>query len=188
MSQSKRFVEALDVDDTLAHLLVAEGFTEVEEIGYVEAEELLAVEGFDEDLVEELQRRARDFLEAEARAADEKRIEIGVSDDLADVEGLTPQMLVALGEAEVKTLEDFAGCAADELTSKDDGILKGFSLSEDDASNMIMSARVVLGWISAEDAFGGHDEAEDGEDADGETDAEDTADADAEAVEGDKAE
>ncbi len=160
MTQSRRFVEALDVDDTLAHLLVAEGFTEVEEIGYVEPEELLSVEGFDEDLVTELQRRARDFLEAEARAADEKRIEMGVSDDLADVEGLTPQMLVALGEAEVKTLEDFAGCAADELTSKEDGILKGFPLAEDDASDMIMSARVALGWISPEDAFGGAEEDE----------------------------
>ncbi len=172
MSQSKRFVEALDVDDTLAHLLVAEGFTEVEEIGYVEPEELLAVEGFDEGLVEELQRRARDFLEAEARAADEKRVELGVSDDLADVEGLTPQMLVVLGEAEVKTLEDFAGCAADELTSKDDGILKAFGLVEDDASGMIMSARVVLGWISAEEAFGHGEEAEGEVDAEAETEAE----------------
>ncbi len=158
MAQSRRFIEALDVDDTLAHLLVAEGFTEVEEIGYVEPEELLTVEGFDEGLVEELQRRARDFLEAEARAADEKRIELGVEDDLADVEGLTPQMLVALGEAEIKTLEDFAGCAADELTSKEDGILKGFSLAESDASDMIMSARVALGWVSAEEAFGGQTE------------------------------
>jgi len=158
MSQSKRFVEALDVDDTLAHLLVAEGFTEVEEIAYVEPEELLSVEGFDEGLVDELQRRARDFLEAEARAADEKRIELGVEDDLADVEGLTPQMLVALGEAEVKTLEDFAGCAADELTSKEDGILKSFGLAQDEASDMIMSARVVLGWISAEEAFGNSEE------------------------------
>lgn len=165
MTQSKRFVEALDVDDTLAHLLVAEGFTEVEEIAYVEPEELLAVEGFDEDLVAELQRRAGDFLDAEARAADEKRREMGVSDDLADVEGLTPQMLVKLGEDEVKTLEDFAGCAADELTSKEDGILRGFSLSEDEASDMIMSARVALGWISAEEAFGGNTEEVEAEEA-----------------------
>ncbi len=176
MTQSRRFVEALDVDDTLAHLLVAEGFTEVEEIGYVEPEELLSVEGFDEDLVIELQRRARDFLEAEARAADEKRIEMGVSDDVADVEGLTPQMLVVLGEAEVKTLEDFAGCAADELTSKEDGILKGFPLAEDDASDMIMSARVALGWISPEDAFGGAEEDESAE-ADGEAEVGDEAEA-----------
>ncbi|MFC3050322.1 transcription termination factor NusA [Kordiimonas pumila] len=160
MAQSKRFVEALDVDDTLAHLLVAEGFTDLEEIAFVEPEELLAVEGFEEELVEELQRRANDFLEAEAKAADKKRKEIGVDDALADIEGLTPQMLVALGEAEVKTLEDFAGCAADELTSKDDGILKAFSLTEEDASNMIMSTRVVLGWISAEDLLGKEEEAE----------------------------
>jgi N utilization substance protein A len=151
MAQSQRFIEALDVDDTLAHLLVAEGFTEVEEIGYVESEELLGVEGFDDDLVAELQRRARDFLEAEAKAADEKRIELGVQDDLADMEGLTPQMLVVLGEDEIKTLEDFAGCAADELTSKEDGILRKFSIVEDEASDMIMSARVALGWITAEE-------------------------------------
>ncbi len=160
MAQSARFMEALDVDDTLAHLLVAEGFTEVEEVAYVEIGELLGVEGFDEDLAAELQRRANDFLEAEARAADEKRIEMGVEDALADVEGLTPQMLVKLGEDQVKTLEDFAGCAADELTSKEDGILRSFPLTEVDASAMVMSARVALGWLTAEEAFGSHDEEE----------------------------
>ena len=153
VSQSKRFVEALDVDETLAHLLVAEGFTDLTEIAYVEPAELLVVEGFEEELVVELQRRAGEFLEAEARAADDKRKELGVEDELANVEGLTPQMLVVLGEDQVKTLEDFAGCAADELTSKDDGILKAFPLTEEEASTMVMSARVVLGWISAEDAF-----------------------------------
>ena len=169
MAQSARFMEALDVDDTLAHLLVAEGFTEVEEVAYVELEELLGVEGFDEDLAQELQRRAGDFLEAEARAADEKRREMGVEDDLANVEGLTPQMLVTLGEEQVKTLEDFAGCAADELTSKEDGILKSYPLEEADASAMIMSARVALGWLTAEEAFGtgeeeaGEEAAEEGE-------------------------
>jgi len=175
LAQSKRFIEALDVDETLAHLLVAEGFTEVEEIAYVEPEELLSVEGFEEDLVSELQRRAGDFLEAEARAADEKRIELGVQDDLADLEGLTPQMLVALGEEEVKTLEDFAGCAADELTSKEDGILRTFPLSEEEASSMIMTARVALGWISAEEAFSTgestEEEAEVAEDAEAEVEA-----------------
>lgn len=158
MAQSKAFVAALDVDETLAHLLVAEGFTELEEIAYVDAEELLAVEGLEEDLVIELQRRANDHLEAAAREAEAQRIELGVADELADVEGLTPQMLVALGEDEVKTLEDFAGCAADELTSKEDGILKAFPLTQDDASDMIMSARVALGWITAEEAFGGSEE------------------------------
>ena len=161
MAQSARFMEALDVDDTLAHLLVAEGFTEVEEVAYVELDELLAVEGFDEDLASELQRRANDFLDAEARAADEKRIEMGVEDALADLDGLTPQMLVALGEEQIKTLEDFAGCAADELTSKEDGILRSFPLSFDEASAMVMTARVVLGWISAEEAFPPQEEAAD---------------------------
>ncbi len=174
LAQSKRFVEALDVDETLAHLLVAEGFTGLDEIAYVEPEELLAVEGFEEELVVELQRRAGDFLEAEARAADEKRRELGVQDDLADVEGLTPQMLVVLGEDEVKTLEDFAGCAADELTSKDDGILKAFPLTEEEASNMIMTARVALGWISAEEAFPQIEEV--AEEADAEETSEENAD------------
>ncbi len=170
MSQSKAFVAALDVDETLAHLLVAEGFTELEEIAYVEPEELLAVEGLEDELVVELQRRAADHLEAAAREADEKRIELGVSDDVANVEGLTPQMLVALGEDEVKTLEDFAGCAADELTSKEDGILKAFPLTQDEASDMIMSARVALGWITAEEAFPTPEEVV--EEGEAETDAE----------------
>jgi len=160
LAQSKHFIETLDVDDTLAHLLVAEGFSDVEEVAYVEPEELLSVEGFEESLVEELQRRARDYLEAEANAANERRIELGVEDDLADVEGLTPQMLVALGEAEIKTLEDFAYCAADELTSSDDGILKTFPLTEDEASAMIMSARVVLGWVDEADLYAPEEDSE----------------------------
>lgn len=151
MAMSKRFIEALDVDDTLAHLLVAEGFTEVEEVAYVAPEELLNVEGFEEELVVELQRRAADYLEQANREADEKRRELGVSDELLDVEGLNPRMLVALGEEQVKTLEDFAYCAADELTSKEDGILRDFSLTEEEASQMIMSARMALGWLEEEE-------------------------------------
>ena len=151
MSQSKLFMEALDVDDTLAHLLFAEGFSNLEEIAYVAPEELMGVEGFEEELVGELQRRAGEYLEREANAANEKRIELGVEDALAEVDGLTAHMLVTLGEGEVKTLEDFAGCAADELTSEDDGILKAFPLLEEEASQMIMSARLALGWITAED-------------------------------------
>ena len=177
LAKSQRFIEALDVDDTLAHLLVAEGFEDVEEIAYVEPEELLAVEGFEQDLVEELQRRAQDFLQAEANAADEKRREMGVADDLAAVEGLSPQMLVALGEQEIKTLEDFAYCAADELTSREDGILKEFGLEEAEASAMIMSARVVLGWVTEEEAFGGVEEEAVGE---GEAEADPEAEAEAE--------
>lgn len=151
LSQTKAFVEALDVDETLAQLLVAEGFTDLEEVAFVEPQELLAVEGFDEGLVEELQRRAQDHLGKEAAAAEERRRELGVEDAIADIELFTPQMLVALGEAEVKTLEDLAGCAADELTSSVDGILRSFSVDEASASAIIMGARVALGWISEED-------------------------------------
>lgn len=151
IAQTKAFVDALDVDETLAQLLVAEGFSDLQEVAFVEPNELLAVEGFDDDLVEELQRRAQDHLGKEAAAADERRRELGVEDALADIEAFTPQMLVALGESEVKTLEDLAGCAADEVTSKVDGILRNYAIEEAAASAIIMSARVALGWISEED-------------------------------------
>lgn len=178
LAQSKMFQEALDVDDTLAHLLVAEGFTEIEEVAYVEIEELAAVEGLDDDIAEELQRRAGEALEAAAREADQQRIALGVTDDLAAVEGLSPQMLVALGQDEVKTLEDFAGCAVDELTSKEDGILKSFGLADDDVSDMIMSARVVLGWIDPADLYA-EEESADADNADEEQEGEGALVADA---------
>ena len=150
LAQSKRFMEALDVDETLAQLLVAEGFSEVEEIAYVEPDELVNIEGFDEGLVGELQRRAGEVLESELEAADQRRRELGVEDAVAEMEELTPAMLVALGEADIKTLEDFAGCASDELTSSDDGILKQFDLTEEGANALIMDARRRVGWITDE--------------------------------------
>ena len=150
LAQSKRFMEALDVDETLAQLLVAEGFSEVEEIAYVEPDELVTIEGFDEGLVGELQRRAAEVLESELEAADQRRRELGVEDAVAEMEELTPAMLVALGEADIKTLEDFAGCASDELTSSDDGILKQFDLTEEGANALIMDARRRVGWITDE--------------------------------------
>ena len=150
LAQSKRFMEALDVDETLAQLLVAEGFSEVEEIAYVEPDELVTIEGFDEGLVGELQRRAAEVLESELEAADQRRRELGVEDAVAEMEELTPAMLVALGEADIKTLEDFAGCASDELTSSDDGILKEFDLTEEGANALIMDARRRVGWITDE--------------------------------------
>jgi len=150
-TQSKMFAETLDVDETLAQLLVVEGFTDLEEVAYVEAEELTSIEGFDEDLVAELQQRAVDALENRKKEADKKRKEMGVSDDLAAIEGLTPEMLVTLGEAEVKTLEDFAGFAADELIFGADAPLKKTELTEAEASDMIMAARVAAGWVTEED-------------------------------------
>ncbi len=150
VAKSKMFVGSLDVDETLAQLLVAEGFGDLEEVAYVEKEELLSIEGFDEDLVGELQQRALDAIESIQLEADEKRKALGVTDDLAKKEGLTSAMLVSLGEAEVKSLEDFAGLAADELTSTEDGILKSFDLTEEAASVMIMATRIELGWIEEE--------------------------------------
>ena len=149
--QTQMFTTALDVDETLAQLLVVEGFSELEEVAYVEPDELLAIEGLDEDLVVELQRRALDAIESRHRAADEKRKEMGVSDDLLQIEGLSPEMMVVLGENDVKSLEDFAGFAADELTSSEDGLFKRFDLEEADASDMIMTARKLVGWVTEED-------------------------------------
>lgn len=185
LSQTKAFVEALDVDETLAQLLVAEGFSDLQEVAFVEPAELLAVEGFDDDLVVELQRRAQDHLGKEAAAADERRRELGVEDALADIEAFTPQMLVALGEAEVKTLEDLAGCAADEVTSSVDGILRNFAIDEATASAIIMSARVALGWISEEDLMADAEKAE--EEVEAEEDAEAGEDATPETPSGEEA-
>ena len=149
--RSERFMEALDVDDVIARLLVTEGFTSVEEVGYVPVDELATIEGFDESVAEELRARARTFLETEAERLDNRRKELGVEDALAGLPGLTPAMLVALGEAEIKTMDDFADLAADELTDKEDGILKSFPMSEQEASDLIMDARVAAGWFTQEE-------------------------------------
>jgi len=150
-TKSKIFIEALDVDETLAQLMVVEGFSELEEVAFVEPEELTSIEGFDEGLVAELQQRAVDALENRKKEADKKRKKLGVSDDLAEIEGLTPEMLVILGEAEVKTLEDFAGFASDELIFGSDAPFKGTELTEAEASEMIMAARLKAGWITKKD-------------------------------------
>ncbi len=165
--QTRFFIDHLDVDETLAQLLVAEGFSELEEVAYVEPEELTAIEGLDEGLVAELQRRAQEALEAKQAEADEKRKELGVEDRLAEVPGLTPFMLVALGEAGVKTLEDFAGFIPDELISDKDAPLKSFGLEPEEAEAMIMAARRLAGWIeevpageeTGEEAVDGEEEA-----------------------------
>ncbi len=151
MNRSQRFIDALDIDDVIAHLLVTEGFTRVEEVAYVPIAELAEIEGFDEDVATELQTRARNFLEAESERLTLQRKSLGVTDELAAIEGLTPAMLVALGENDIKTVEDFAGLASDELTASSDGYLREFELSESDANAMIMVARVAAGWVTAEE-------------------------------------
>jgi N utilization substance protein A len=153
------FQEALDVDEVIAQLLVTEGFAAVEDVAYVEAEEIASIEGFDDDTAEELQARARDFLEREAAELDSKRRALGVEDGLLQIEGLTIPMAIALGTGEVKTVEDLADLVPDDLRgwfeAKDGarvrqaGLLESFNLSPEDAEALIMRARVVMGWVEA---------------------------------------
>ncbi|NBC96813.1 MAG: transcription termination/antitermination protein NusA [Deinococcus-Thermus bacterium] len=135
--RSQLFMDALDVDDVIAHLLVAEGFTRVEEVAFVDLDELTEIEGFDPDIAAELQQRAANFLAEQDRIALEKLESLGVTQDLVDVEGLSPAMLVKLGENDVKTLDDLADLASDELRE----IVGSDQLTEDQANDMIMAAR-----------------------------------------------
>jgi len=155
--RTKLFMETLDIDEMMAQLLVAEGFTNLEEVAYVEMDELLSIDGFDEGTAEELQARARDYLEEQARKALEVARALGVEDSLVNFEGLTPQMLEVLAKDGIKTLEDFATCADWELAGgwttvdgqrvKDDGLLEKFDVSLEEAQTLIMTARVMLGWV-----------------------------------------
>ncbi len=155
--RTKLFMEALDLDEFFAQLLVSEGFTNLEEVAYVELDELLVIDGVDEDTANELQARARDVLDAQNTAALEQARALGAEDSLIGYEGLTPQMVAALAEDGVKTLEDFATCADWELAGgwttvdgervKDDGVLEPFDVSLEEAQDLIMNARVMLGWV-----------------------------------------
>ena len=159
--RSQLFMEALDVDEMIAQLLASEGFATVEEVAYVPLEEITYIEGFDDDTADEIQNRARDHLDRENAALDAQRKEMGVADDLAEIEGLTPAMLVRLGENDIKTLEDFAGCVTDDLTGwfetvdrkrlRQDGILDGFDITADEAEAIIMQSRVKVGWVTQEE-------------------------------------
>jgi len=166
------FMESLDVDETVAQLLASEGFATVEDVAYVEVDELSQIEAFDEETAQELQNRAIEFIEARNKEMDDKRKALGVEDAVLEVEGVTPAMAVALGEGEIKTLEDLAGAATDDLLGwyepgKDKervrmpGALEGFDLTPDDANAIIMKARVKIGWI--EEPIVEEQAAEDGE-------------------------
>lgn len=151
------FIDTLDIDEMMAQLLVSEGFTNLEEVAYVDLDELLSIDGFDEATAAELQARARDNLEAANRKALESAKALGVEDSLINFEGLTPQMLEALAKDNIKTLEDFATCADWELAGgwttengqrkKDEGVLEKFDLSLEEAQHLVMTARVMLGWV-----------------------------------------
>jgi N utilization substance protein A len=180
--RSALFMEALDVDEVIAQLLVTEGFANVEEVAYVDVTEIAHIEGFDEATAEEIQTRAREFLEKLEAERDAKRRELGVEDDMAKVPGVTTLMMVRLGENGIKTVEDLADCATDDLVGwverkkekgaepvRHKGILDGFEISRKDAEDIIMQARVVAGWISAEDLVQPEPEAE--PEAEGEAEA-----------------
>jgi N utilization substance protein A len=136
-SRSNMFIQALDVDDVIAHLLVTEGFSSVEEVAYVPSEDIADIEGFDESVAEELQTRARNFLAEQDERYDQMRKDMGVSDEMAAIEGLAPSMLVKLGDKGVKTLDDLGDLAGDELLD----ILGKDAMSEDEANAVIMAAR-----------------------------------------------
>jgi N utilization substance protein A len=159
--RTQLFIETLDVDEFFAQLLVSEGFANLEEVAYVEIDELLVIDGVDEDTAQELQTRAKEFLEEQANKALARAKELGVEESLINFEGLSPQMLEALAEDGVKNLDEFATCADWELAGgwttvdgervKDDGILEKFDLSLEEAQDMVMTARVMLGWVNPDD-------------------------------------
>jgi transcription termination/antitermination protein NusA len=167
--RSQVFMDALDVDETIAQLLVTEGFASVEEVAFVDQSEVGQIEGFTEETAEEIQGRAREYLERIETERDTKRRELGVADELAQVHGMTTALMVTFGENGIKTLEDLADCATDDLVGwserkkektvaapasdavKHKGVLDGLEFGRKDAEDMILSARVLAGWITADD-------------------------------------
>jgi N utilization substance protein A len=168
VERSEMFQNELDVDETLAQLLVAEGFTSLEEVAYVEADEIASIEGLDDDIATELQERASEALERREAAAREERRGLGVEDSLAELPHLSEQMLVTLGKAKILTLDDLADLATDELVQKKrpeprrraenapqraedkGGILAEYGLTEEQGNEIIMAARAH--WFEDEDA------------------------------------
>ena len=174
--RTQLFMDNLDLDEFFAQLLVAEGFTTLEEVAYVDLGELLVIDGVDDGTAGELQARARDYLEAINKKALDHARELGVEDSLVNFEGLTPVMVEALAEDGVKSLEDFATCADWELAGgwttvkgervKDEGVLEKFDVSLGDAQTMVMTARIMLGWVDPADLMPKEAETEDGEEGD----------------------
>jgi N utilization substance protein A len=159
--RSSTFMEALDVDEVIAQLLASEGFSSVEEVAFVEPSEIASIEGFDENTAAEIQARAREYLEKIEAELEAKRKALGVADELSEVPGITTAMLVTLGENNIKTVEDLADCATDDLagwserkdkeTVRHEGILDGFGLTKNQVEDLILAARVKAGWITEAD-------------------------------------
>lgn len=160
--RSSLFMNALDADEMMAQLLASEGFESIEDIAFVELSELAYIEGLNEEIAEELQTRAREFLDRQAAELDEKRRSLGVEDALVELPGLTLPMAVALGQKKVLTLEDFAGLIGDDLRGwfetkngervREPGLLDGFELSSEAADQLILEARIAAGWIEPPEA------------------------------------
>jgi transcription termination/antitermination protein NusA len=160
-NRTRMFIDSLNVDEVIGQLLASEGFTSVEELALVDAKEIAGIEGFDEDTASELQTRAREYLAKIEAELDAKRHELGVEDALRDVPGVTTAMLVRFGENGVKTVEDLAGCATDDLagwterkdgeTVREAGILDGFDISREEAEALVMQARLKAGWVEEAD-------------------------------------
>ncbi|MBV8921339.1 transcription termination factor NusA [Bradyrhizobium sp.] len=161
-NSTRVFMEALNVDEVVGQLLASEGFTSVEELAMVDAKELAGIEGFDEETAQELQSRAKEYLDQLENELENRRRELGVEDDMKTVPGVTSKVLVKLGENAVKSVEDLAGCATDDLVgwterkegsepTKHKGFLDGIEISRDDAEALIMQARVKAGWITEAD-------------------------------------
>jgi N utilization substance protein A len=159
VARTELFMAAMNVDEVVGQLLASEGFRTVEEVAYVALPELAGIQGFDEDTASEIQQRALTYLAEREAEFDAKRTELGVLDELREISGITTAMMVPLGQNDVKSIEDLAGCATDDLvgyserkdgqTTRYPGFLDGFGLSRDDAEAMIMAARVHAGWIEA---------------------------------------
>jgi N utilization substance protein A len=174
-NSTRVFMESLNVDEVVGQLLASEGFTSVEELAMVDLKELAGIEGFDEETAQELQTRAREYLDQQEAEIEAKRVELGVEDAVKDVPGVTSKMLVKFGENDIKSVDDLAGCATDDLVgwterkeggeqTKFAGALEGLGVSRDDAEAMIMQARVKAGWITEADLAKPAEEAEAAED------------------------
>jgi N utilization substance protein A len=160
-NRTRMFIDSLNVDEVIGQLLASEGFGSVEELAMVDAKEVAGIEGFDDDTASELQTRARDYLAKIEGELDAKRKELGVEDALKEVPGVTTAMLVNFGENGVKTIEDLAGCATDDLVGwterkdgesvREAGILDGIDISREEAEAMVMQARLKAGWVSEAD-------------------------------------
>ncbi len=160
-NRTRMFIDSLNVDEVIGQLLASEGFGSVEELAMVDAKEIAGIEGFDDDTAGELQTRARDYLAKIEGELDAKRKELGVEDALKEVPGVTTAMLVNFGENGIKTIEDLAGCATDDLVGwterkdgesvREAGILDGIDISREEAEAMVMQARLKAGWVSEAD-------------------------------------